>query len=284
MRARARSILAMNQRNLAYIYPNNARRHFPLADDKLLTKRLMQEGGVPVPRTYLTCGSLLETRDLGRKLAACEDFVIKPAQGRGGSGVLVVSGRDGDAWVGSGGRRYSLDAMRKHISDILAGVYSFDLADTAIVEERVRQHSAMSRLSPFGLADIRVILFKDEPVFAMSRIPTRASQGRANLHQGAVGVGIDLDSGQTVHAIFKDQPITEHPETGLPLVGQMVPEWSEVMRISRMAAHAVPLKYLGVDICVSAAGPILLEINVRPGLEIQNANAAGLRDRLESVG
>ena len=128
---------------------------------------------------------------------------------------------------------------------------------------------------------MRVILHRDEPVLSMTRIPTKASEGRANLHQGAVGAGIDLASGRTVHAVLKGDPVDKHPDTGVDLIGRAVPYWDRVVEISLRAARAVPLKYLGVDISISQGGPVLLEINVRPGLEIQNANVRGLRSILE---
>lgn len=283
VRARARNVLAMNQRNLNFIYPYNPRRHFPLADDKLLTKELMQRAGVPVPTTYGTYSSFYELRNLERDLAAHHDFVIKPSQGSGGGGIAVITGRQDNYWVGPSGKKHTVDELRKHISDIIFGVYSFDLKDRAIIEQRVQQSEEMSQLSPWGLADVRVILFRNQPVLCMTRVPTRASEGRANLHQGAVGIGIDLETGKTIHAILNNEPVDRHPDTNLPLIGRDIPYWSEVISISRLAGEAVPLKYLGVDICISESGPVLLEINVRPGLQIQNANLMGLRARLEAM-
>jgi alpha-L-glutamate ligase-like protein len=283
VRARARSVLAMNQRNLDFIYPCNPRRHFPLADDKLRTKELMRQAGVPVPATYATYGSFYELRNLQRDLDPLTDFVIKPSQGSGGGGIVVIVGRENGDWIGPSGKRYSLGDFRKHTSDIVFGVYSFDLSDRVIIEERVRQNQEMTQLSPGGLADVRVILFNDQPVLSMTRVPTRASAGRANLHQGAIGAGIDLASGRTTHAILHNEPITHHPDTGVPLIGREIPHWPRVLQVSRLAARAVPLKYLGVDICIAESGPVLLEINVRPGLQIQNANLIGLRGRLEAM-
>jgi D-alanine-D-alanine ligase-like ATP-grasp enzyme len=44
------------------------------------------------------------------------------------------------------------------------------------------------------------------------------------------------------------------------------------------------IKFLGCDIVLDEqAGPLLLEINVRPGLEIQNVNLAPLKTRLDKV-
>jgi hypothetical protein len=54
-----------------------------------------------------------------------------------------------------------------------------------------------------------------------------------------------------------------------------------------MAASAFDmtgLGYLGVDIVIDRdQGPLLLELNARPGLGIQIANMAGLRSRLERI-
>lgn len=283
LRDRTRAVLSMNQRNLCFIYPYNPRRHFPLADDKLRTKELMRDVGVPVPATYQTYSYFYELQNLERDLAAHTDFVIKPSQGSGGGGIVVIAGREGAHWVGPSGRKYGIGALRKHISDIIFGVYSFDLADRVIIEERVQQHAEMTMLSPFGLADVRVILFQDQPMSAMTRVPTRASEGRANLHQGALGIGIDLESGQTTHAILHNEPVKTHPDTGEALLGRTLPYWNEILGVARLAGQAVPLKYLGVDISISPTGPMLLEINVRPGLQIQNANLAGLRTRLEAL-
>lgn len=284
IRRRARTVLGMNQRNLHCIYPHNPRRHFPLADDKLQTKSLLEAAGVPVPATYRVYRYFYELSDLKNDLLKYTDFVIKPSRGSGGGGIVVIAGREGDDWLGPGGRRYTIDELRKQISDIIFGVYSFDLSDAAVIEERVVQHPEMTVLSPFGLADVRVILLQDRPVLAMSRIPTRASDGRANLHQGALGLGIELETGRTTHAILKNESAKVHPDTGEALLERVIPHWPEIMRNAQRAAEQVPLKYLGVDIGVSEHGPVMIEINVRPGLQIQNANLLGLRGRMSELG
>jgi alpha-L-glutamate ligase-like protein len=280
----ALSVLGMNRRNLGYIYPSNDRKYFPLADDKIRTKEVLAKAGVPVPETYKVYGHFFELLHLEEALEPYHDFVIKPSQGSGGGGIIVISGREGEAWKSISGKTFNLFDLKKHLSDIIFGVYSFDLSDRALVEARVVQHDEMSALSPFGLADVRVILYRDGPALAMTRIPTKASEGRANLHQGAVGAGIDLETGRTVHAVLNGEPLDRHPDTGVPLLGRQIPYWNEVMTVSRRAANALPLKYLGADVSISQTGPVLIEVNVRPGLEIQNANLQGLRLNLKQAG
>ncbi len=283
LRGRAEAVLSMNRRNLDYIYTRNQRTHFPLADNKLLAKEILVPAGVRMPETYRTYGFFYELRNLEQDLGAYLDFVIKSAQGSGGNGIIVIVGRRGRDWLGISGKVYTLYDLQKHISDIIFGVYSFDLGDQAIIESRIVQHPEMQALSPLGLADVRLIMCDDRPVMAMTRIPTRQSEGKANLHQGALGVAIDIASGITTQAQFLGQPIDRHPDSGMQLIGREIPFWPQIVELAVKAAGAVPLKYLGVDISVATDGPQLLEINVRPGLEIQNVNGRGMLRTLQAL-
>lgn len=283
VRERSAAVLSMNRRNLHYIYTRNARRHFPLADDKLLAKEILGAAGVRMPKTYRTYSHFYELRSLEQDLDAYHDFVIKPAQGSGGNGIIVIVGRSAQGWLGISGKIYTVFDLQKHISDIIFGVYSFDLGDRAIIESRITQHPDMQELSPLGLADVRVIMCDDMPIMSMTRIPTRQSDGKANLHQGALGVAIDIASGMTTHGRFLGQPIDKHPDSGISLLGRTLPYWPEIIELAQRAARAVPLKYLGIDISISPDGPLLLEINVRPGLEIQNVNDRGMLSILQAM-
>lgn len=276
-------VLSINERNLNYIYTRNDRCDYPLADNKLKTKELLQQQGVPFPQTYAAYGYFYDLGNLAQDLSAHDEFVIKPASGRGGGGIIVIASKQGDNWHSVGGTVYTLEDIRKHLSDIIFGVYSFDLHDQAIVEARLKQHQEIEPLSPYGLADVRVVVCDHEPVLAMIRLATKASHGTANLHQGAVGVGIDMDTGKTNHAIFNGSSIIHHPDSGQDLIDYQIPYWSRVLDVARTVSKAVPLKYLGIDVALEAGGPKILEINVRPGIEIQNANLMGMRAVLEQV-
>ena len=281
LRPTAEGVVGMNRRNLDYIYPCNPRQFFSLADDKVLTKEVLEQAGLPVPATLRVYRYFFELQHLREDLAPHAEFVIKPARGRGGGGIVVITGKTATSWVGIDGRQHSIGALRRHLGDILFGVYSFDLGDAVLVEERIRQHPAVEELSPLGLADVRVIVYQHRPTLTMIRVPTRSSKGRANLHQGGLGIALDLATGRTGHAQRNGREVLCHPDTGLALAGRTIPFWAEVLRISRKTAELFPLKYLGIDIVITATGPVLLEINVRPGLEIQNVTGCGLRPLLD---
>ena len=284
-RLRELGILGMNRRNAACILDHNPRSKFPVVDDKLRMHALCQEIGVPTPEVYAEIASYSMLRRLPELLGGRDDFVIKPNRGSAGRGVFVVVGRDGAAYVRHNGEKVGLDALRQHLSDVLSGMYSLGgQLDRAIVQQRIRLHPAFAAVSYKGIPDVRVVLYRNEPAMAMLRLPTRESNGRANLHQGGIGTGIDLDSGRTHHAVQRNRFVDCHPDTGRPVVGMRVPHWGQVLSMSRRVAEAVGLGYVGVDIVVDAErGPMLLEANARPGLAIQIANGRGLRPRLEAI-
>jgi alpha-L-glutamate ligase-like protein len=278
-------ILGMNHRNAACILDHNPRRLFPVVDDKLRMDGVCRKIGVPTPAIYGEIGYHSMLRRLPELLAGRDEFVIKPNRGSGGRGILVITGRERQRFVRHNGSRLRLEHVRQHISDILSGMYSLGgRPDQALVQQRVRLHPAFAWAAYKGIPDIRLILYRSEPAMAMLRLPTRSSNGRANLHQGGIGVGVDLDSGITHHAVRKNRFVDRHPDTDMPVVGMKVPHWREILAMSRRVAEAVGLGYIGVDIVIDAEeGPMLLEANARPGLAIQIANGRGLLPRLRAI-
>jgi alpha-L-glutamate ligase-like protein len=284
-RLRRLGVLGMNRRNAAFILDHNPRALYPLVDDKLRMRDLCVRIGVPTPEVYAVVSSPAMLRRLPDLLGGRGDFVIKPNRGSAGRGVLVVTGRDGDSYVRHNGERLRLEQLRQHLSDVLSGMYSLGgRPDEAIVQQRVLLHPAFEPLSYKGIPDLRVVLYRNRPAMAMLRLPTRASNGRANLHQGGIGAGVALDTGQTNHAVARNRFVERHPDTGRSIIGLQVPCWSEVLDMSVRVAQAVGLGYIGVDIVVDAnEGPLLLEANARPGLAIQIANGLGLLPRLAEI-
>jgi alpha-L-glutamate ligase-like protein len=276
-------IVGMNKRNVVYIAQNNARHLYPRVDDKMLTKVLCAEHDIPVPKLLGVCKYQHHVTGLVDFLKDDSQFVIKPAKGSGGKGILVITGRDGDNFLKPSGAVVTPQDVRSHTSNTLAGLYSLGgRNDAAIIEELVQFTDDFEGFSFEGVPDVRVIVFKGFPVMAMTRLSTRASDGKANLHQGAVGVGIDLASGRAMKAVQHARPITHHPDTGRALDELVIPHWQEVLELAARALEVTELGYLGADIVLDKQrGPLLLELNARPGLAIQVANGKGLDPRIK---
>jgi len=275
-------VMGINRRNISYVYPLNPRVEQKLANDKALSKTIMEEHGIPVPRTYAIIEHLWELDSKLEKIESLENFVVKPSMGSGGNGILILE-KSGKGWITPDGKSYQLERLRLHIAAILYGAYSHDHADKAILEERLAPHQFLKKIYDTGIPDIRVIVHRDIPVMAMLRVPTLRSKGKANLHQGALGIGVDLESGRLGYGIHKKKKIQVHPDSGTLFSGLMIPEWNRLLTISRQTASIIPLKYLGVDIILDEQhGPLVIEINARPGLQIQNSNSMGLLEVLEN--
>ena len=153
-----------------------------------------------------------------------------------------------------------------------------------MIERRVISDPVFTPYSYEGVPDIRIIVFKGFPVMAMLRLATHTSDGKANLHQGAIGVGIDLASGKALKAVQFDQPITIHPDTHQRFEHLEVPHWDSILEQAAACYEMTKLGYLGVDIVLDKqVGPQILELNARPGLAIQLANGAGLTPRLTTI-
>jgi alpha-L-glutamate ligase-like protein len=284
-RLREQGILGMNQRNAEYILDHNPRSRFALVDDKLALHEHCAQIGVPSPEVFGVVSRFGELAHIDEILAGREEFAIKPNRGAGGRGIVVVTGRVGQHFQRSGGTFCTREQLQEHLAGFLSGLYSLGgTADRVLIQQRVRLHPALAPISFQGIPDIRVILHREEPVMAMLRLPTRESGGRANLHQGGIGVGIDLETGMTHHAVAHNRVIEVHPDTEASVVGRQVPQWEEILEVSRRVAREVGLGYLGVDVVLDAQrGPLLLEANARPGLAIQIANRQGLNRRLEQL-
>lgn len=279
-------IVGINRRNAEYVMLHNSRRAYPIVDNKLLTKRKAQAMGIPVPDLITVVEIQRQANTLAQKLLQLPSgFVIKPGQGSGGEGIIVVTGRMKDNFRRSNGSLMDQEEFRYHILRVLSGVFSLGgHPDIALIETRVIFDPLFERVTYAGVPDIRIITFYGVPVMAMVRLPTRLSDGKANLHQGAVGAGIDIASGATLSGVWRNSVIIEHPDTGHSIVGIQIPDWPDILRFASRCFELSNLGYQGVDIVLDRdQGALLLELNARPGLNIQIANKFGLRHRLELI-
>lgn len=279
------SILGLNARTQLFAYKYNTRRGKNIADSKLQTARMLKRAGVAAPAIY-------------KKFKTAEDvygydwnklpdrFALKPSRGLGGAGIIVVKKKlVAGGWLTTQKERISIEDLKLHTLDILEGAYSMgNVPDVAFVQEYVGRAKVFRKWAFRGTPDIRVIVFNKVPVMAMLRLPTRESGGRANLHQGAIGVGIDIATGITTRAIWHGEQIVFKPGTERNLRGIKIPSWTTVLETAVKTQMASHLGYIGVDIVIHPdRGPMVLETNAQPGLQIQLANMEGLKKRLERV-
>lgn len=278
-------VMGMNQRNFAYISRYNERRLFPNVDDKLKTKTLALEYGIAVPDLLGVVQYQHDVELVFEILEKHQGFCIKPAKGSGGKGILVILQSDEKGYKKASGEYVNRDYIVRHVSNILAGLFSLGgAADVAVVEALIEFDPVFNGLSHEGVPDIRLVVFRGYPVMSMLRLATHASDGKANLHQGAVGVGLSIATGTARSAVQFDRPVTHHPDTGRDLSDIAIEGWDRLLHLSAGCYEMCGLGYLGADIVLDKnRGPLVLELNARPGLAIQMANRLGLLPRLKQI-
>lgn len=272
-------VLGMNHRNRHLVSQRNTKALISLANDKAAAKARLAQAGVPTPKTLHNIRSHRDIQPAYQNLLESKTpFVLKPSCSSRGRGVLICSQAHENHVV----RHDGTPIPKRHFSFLLAqildGEFSFGQAlDTAIIEQRLSPDDSWIMPKAPGAPDLRIIVSNGTPVMAMARVPTQESDGKANLHRGAVGVGVDLQTGKTIGGVWKNRPVEHHPNTREPLAGHTVQGFQECLQAAKLCYQAVPLGYMGVDILFDAhLGPMVIEINARPGLAVQMANRQGL--------
>ncbi len=285
------SILGLNSRGVLYTTRYNSRHAKRIADSKLQTDRVLRINDIPHPEIFAKFRNPNDVFGFDWKTLP-DAFALKPSRGLGGEGIIVVKKRiknlkspDKEFWFTTQKTIVTEDDLKLHIMDILEGAYSMgNEPDVAFIQEYVGRHDVFRKFAFRGTPDIRIIVFNKIPVMAMLRLPTKESGGRANLHQGAIGVGVDIATGITTNAILGGNQILLKPGSNRKLRGIKVPKWNLVLTIAVNGQIASGLGYCGVDIVMHPEkGPLIIELNAQPGLQIQMANMEGLKKRLERV-
>ncbi len=276
----------MNERNLKYIRPFNLKRAKKIADDKVKTKEILEAENIPTPKLL---GVLQNKEDFDSFdwESLPKSFVMKPIHGLEGFGIEIFYNKDKNGnWIKSNKEKVSLTELKRRALDIMDGKYSLhNQKDGVLFEERVKTHKAFKYYAYKGAPDIRIIVFNNIPIMAMVRLPTKSSNGKGNLAQGAIGAGIDFVTGRTTTAIIgKGKLIETLPGTKLKLSGLKIPFWNNLLEIAIKAQKATNLGFAAIDFLIDRErGPLIIELNARPGLSIQIANQDGLRWRLKKV-
>ncbi len=282
-----KKVLGMNERNLEYIRPYNLKKAKNIADDKIETKEVLTTRfDIPTPQLIGVIRDKEEFANFDWSTLP-KSFVLKPIHGLEGLGIEIFYNKDKQGnWITSDKRKISLENLKRHILEIMDGKYSLhNQKDGVFFEERVKIHKNFRYYAYKGAPDIRVIVFNNIPIMAMLRLPTKESNGKGNLAQGAIGAGIDLVTGRTTTAIIgKNKIIETIPGTNLQLSGLQIPYWNKLLKIAIQAQKATGLGFAAIDFLIDRErGPLIIELNARPGLSIQLANQDGLRWRLKKA-
>jgi len=162
--------------------------------------------------------------------------------------------KDGDSYRDGNGRRSAPGLLAEQLRQ-----------QDCIVQRFVENHHAVARISNGALAVLRIVTGMNEHghaefVTSLIALP----QGRSETTIGGINCAIARDTGRITHALKPiEDPIAQHPDTGAPIVGLVLPFWHEsVALVLRAHASAFPrFPFLGWDVALTEDGPLLLETN-----------------------
>src|SRR3972149_6398557 len=264
------SVLGLNARTKLFSYPYNSKKGKRIARSKISTYRVLKKAQIPTPAIFKRFRTTHDVYDFNWDSLPAS-FAVKPSRGLGGEGIIVVKKRAKELgfWITIQKKRIGVGDLKLHVMDILEGAYSLgNYPDVAFIQEFVDRHNAFRKYSFRGTPDIRIIVFNKVPVMAMLRLPTKESGGRANLHQGALGLGIDIATGITTKAIQNNKEIILKPDTNRKLRGIKIPFWNKILETAVTGQIASGLVYAGVDIVLHPEkGPQIIELNAQQGFQ-----------------
>ncbi len=276
-----KSIVGINQRNAELVYQYNQRKDYKLADDKVLTKEILHQHQIACAETYAVIERMGDLLSGWQSVQHYQKIAIKPANGSGGGGIKILKKNAQNKWMSSG-KKIDDSQILQHMANILMGVYSLGGRDRVLIECCIEPHPFFHEIYPAGVPDFRVILLNDVPILSMLRVPTDQSDGKANLHQGGLGIGIDMLKGELTQGYDGKSYYDSHPDSKSQIKGKKIPFWNELLLLSMETSKAFPLNYLGIDIVLDKdLGPLIMEINVRPGLGIQLVNQKGIKEAIQ---
>jgi len=137
----------------------------------------------------------------------------------------------------------------------------------SLLEEPIKQHELMDRLSQAAINTIRVVtvLCQDRVDVICTVLRISTIKPVDNFTAGGIAALIDEKTGVVQGAAMsKDGRFTYeyHPVTGQSIIGFKIPYWTKVLETVRRAALMVPdVRTVGWDVAISETGPVLIEGN-----------------------
>lgn len=198
------------------------------------------------------------------------DLFLKPRTGQGGRGTERWRFQEG-AWH-RGDQKRDQAGMVARCSDL-------SRRQPMLMQPCLVNHSDLADLTIGALATVRLVTVQDmnnEPkaLAAAFRMPASAQSVVDNFHAGGIAAAVDIETGRLGQAtdigLGPDSAWHEkHPLTGARIEGRLFPAWAQTKALA-VTAHGVFANRvaIGWDIALTPQGPVIVEANGFPDLDI----------------
>lgn len=219
-----------------------------------------------IDRDFFYEGTLVE---LKKFLEDNSEFMIKPIDGLGGSGV---------------------EKLRSEMIKDVEKFYIKLKEERLFLEGYVNQHEELNKIVAESVNTIRILTFNYKDYSKILFATLRVGNGEAsvdNFHKGGMAILIDLKTGKLVgDAIDKDlNHFREHPKSKIKFDGFQIPNWEEVKKMVLEASKVnKDIHVVGWDVAITNEGCTFIEGNRRPGFDIiQVVSKRGRKDIMREV-
>jgi hypothetical protein len=203
-----------------------------------------------VRHEYASLSALRQNPEKAERLlqAPSGKLVLKSSDGQCGRGIVVIDTKG-----------LERDALLLRLEE----------SGNDYVEEFIRQHESLNRLSPSGLNTVRVVTQlnqADEPQILGVRLRITVNSVVDNLAAGNIAASVDAETGRVdgpgVYSDITLADVDAHPVTGVILQGFQIPFWPETLAMIREAATTdTGNRSIGWDVAITREGPELIEGN-----------------------
>jgi len=246
-------------------------------NDKLIFHDLMKKNNLPVPKYIgkIQNGCFydennkkipIENHDqlktlIGNQLKTVPDLFVKPSKSSQGKGI----------------QRIKKDTLNK-VSEI-------DFSKDYIIQETLRQHKSISKISPNCVNSLRVITYRKGNKTLIPSCHFVMGVGNdflANGNFGSIRIAYNIDTNTLSKVGYKGfkfggTSYSAHPDTHFKFEGKGLIFPKEVKEIVTKAASLVfEDELIGWDIAFSNKGPCILEGNHSPGMTFPQIYSKGL--------
>jgi hypothetical protein len=201
---------------------------------------------------------------------------VKPADGAGGKGIYIFHKNNEGHYVTN--ENIILD------ENFLATIGKIR---DYIIQAGVPQDPEISEIYPDSVNTCRIITENKNGVARLVCAMLRIGRGQKevdNISSGGICVNIDINSGKfgDFAMSYDGEKYTQHPDTHFVFRSEKISRWDETRKFTTDSAGKLPFfTYLGWDIALTDDGPVCIEINPFPAIDIMEMTSCGLRGAFE---
>ncbi len=240
----------------------------PFFENKILFQHFFRDSGLRLPRffgynagwTFLSGAGERCIRD-----PAAFEELVKQMLAASPTGAVFLKPSEGV----HGKRCYRIDSPEGG-STALSSIHERIRTGSFVFEESLAQHPSLAEVYPFSVNTLRIITCirtdgRIQTVSALIRFGANRSHVD-NASSGGVFCKVDLDSGSLgpfarKFSQFGGTIHPEHPDTGFPFAGFVVPHFAAAVEMVKAATERLPYRLVGWDVAITDTGPVLIEGN-----------------------